>query len=84
MVAGLVASHYFWKNDRGLDYVKYNLPVLGSNLRGKESAKYVSDVERNTGRTVRYPGLIYNNGAQRSVNEAVGLAGGIGKTFRYL
>lgn len=66
------------------NYTAYNIPVYGNMRRAQESARYVADIQKNTGRSVKYPGLVYNMAGLAGVREAFGLANGLGKTSRMM
>lgn len=68
----------------GKQYWKYQIPGYGNVLRATESAKYVSDIQKNTGRSVKYPGLVYNNAGKNVFTDAVSLSGPIGRSVKYL
>lgn len=66
-----------------LDYAMYNLPVVGNIARGGQSAKYASDLKKNTGRDMVYPGLFYSNAWKNAVSEGMSLFRG-GRTSKWM
>lgn len=58
-----------------LDYVKYNLPVVGNLYRSSDDAKFYSDYEKYHGVKVKYPGRHYASYLKSSANELMSVGG---------
>lgn len=66
------------------NYWSYQIPVWGNLKRASDSSRYVADIQKNTGRSVKYPGLVYNNAGRNAIQDVEKLANTAMRVFKFL